>query len=145
MEVILYGTPDDFGKIVWEHDDQVHTYLDKYIGRRLVFDISPADSKSKKKRMYDYYHKAILDAAMLAFTAMGWQSMDKYKADILLKNECAKDVFINEDTGEEVVFTLDKKTMSKERLHKFLSDCIIFLEIECGIIVISGEEWKLNK
>lgn len=145
MDVVIYGIPKGNLYIDWDDQVNVKNYFDKYADMKLCFSVSPEDSTSKKKKMYDFYHKAILDAAMIAFSDMGWQSMDKYKADILLKNECAKDVIVNDDTGEEIVFTLEKRSMNKERLHKFLSDCITFLEIDCGVIVVSGSEWRLSK
>lgn len=146
MEVIIYGYPTGIGtNIKWDNPNQAAEYFKTFQHRKLRFIAKPDDKLSAKQRMYDFYHKAILDAAMLAFTAMGWESMDKYKADILLKDECAKDVMVNESTGEEIIFTVDKSTMTKERLHKFLVDCIFFLESQHGIVVLSADEWRESK
>jgi len=47
----------------------------------------------------------------------------------------AKDIVYNELTGEEEVFLLDKSRMNKNRLSQFVTDCIAFLEVECGCTV----------
>lgn len=107
-------------------------YISKYEGQELELHISPAVKTAEKERMYAFYHKVVLGVAMQVFTDDGWESVDKVKADYLLKAECAKAPLYNTITGEVDVYLEDKSAMTKERLYKYISDCITFLEIERG-------------
>jgi hypothetical protein len=107
-------------------------YLQKYEGEELELHLSPAVKTAEKERMYAFYHKVVLGVAMRVFTDDGWESVDKVKADYLLKAECAKAPLYNTKTGEVDVYLEDKASMTKERLYKYISDCITFLEVERG-------------
>lgn len=109
-----------------------HNYLKKYEGEELEIHISPAVKTAEKERMYAFYHKVVLGVAMQVFSDDGWESVDKVKADYLLKAECAKAPLYNTITGEVDVYLEDKAAMTKERLYKYISDCITFLEVERG-------------
>ena len=61
------------------------------IGTELSVTIKPLARIPEKERMYAYYHKVILPVAMEVYSNDGWESVDKIKADYLLKAECAKD------------------------------------------------------
>lgn len=120
-------------------------YLYENQGKRLKIELSAKNNQSDKYAMFDYYHKVILDVAIKVFTEEGWESMDKVKADHFLKNECAKGLVYNPKIGGEVIYLEEKSKMSKERLHKYISDCIIFLEIEKGARVPDAESYKIDK
>lgn len=120
-------------------------YIFENKGKRLKFELSAQNNRSDKYSMFDYYHKVILDIAIKVFTDEGWESMDKVKADHFLKNECAKGLVYNPKIGGEVIYLEEKAKMNKERLHKYISDCIIFLEIEKGARVPDAESYKIDK
>jgi hypothetical protein len=117
-------------------------YHKEMAGQELQMEIKPIGRTSEKLQMYDYYHKVILGVAMKAYEDLGWESMDKVKADYFLKAECAKDIMYNAKEDREEIFLLDKSAMTKARLHKFLTDCINYLELELGYRVPDADEWK---
>ena len=91
--------------------------------------------------MYAYYHKVILPVAMEVYSNDGWESVDKIKADYLLKAECAKEPLYNPKTDEESIYMLDKSSMNKDRLRKYIIDCVTFLEQEKGMRVPDSESY----
>ena len=91
--------------------------------------------------MYAYYHRVILSVAMLKYTDDGWDSVDKVKADYFLKSECGKELIYNSKTDTESIYLLDKKSMNKDRLRKYILDCVNFLDKECGYKVPESAEY----
>lgn len=127
------------------HQGDFRDYLIENKGKELKVELSARTNKSDKHSMFDYYHKVILEVAMKVFTDEGWESMDKVKADHFLKNECAKGLVYNPKMNAEVIYLEEKSKMTKERLHKYISDCIMFLEIEKGVRVPDAESYKIEK
>lgn len=117
-------------------------YLEEMGDQEVVMDLKPSVRSSDKLRMYDYYHKVVLGSAMRAYEDEGWESMDKVKADYMLKAECAKDVMYNPKSDTESIYLIDKAAMNKERLRKYITDCIYYLEIEKGVRVPDSAEYK---
>lgn len=117
-------------------------FLLEHRGKDMVMTLSPTAKTSEKERMYAFYHKVVLGIAVEVFTDMGWESVDKVKADYMLKAECAKGIMFNKKTGEEDIYLEDKQSMTKERLHKYISDCIHFLETEAGVRVPDGSGFR---
>jgi len=70
--------------------------------------------------------------------------MDKVKADYFMKAECGKGIMYNPITEAEEVYLLDKARMNKDRLRKFIMDCITFLEIEKGAKVPDSSEYMME-
>lgn len=122
----------------------VYDFLLQNQGNELKVDFSARISKSDKQEMYDYYHKVILAVAIQVYTNEGWESMDKVKADCFLKNECAKGLVYNYKFDRTEIYIEEKSKMTKQRLHKFISDCIIFLETEKGARVPDAESYKID-
>jgi hypothetical protein len=108
----------------------VQTLMKGSIGEELTVEFKLSAKISKKAKMYNFYHRVILGVAMECFTNDGWESVDKVKADYLLKAECGKGIMYNSKTDEEEIYLLDKARMNNNRLHKYLTDCITFLEVE---------------
>jgi hypothetical protein len=127
------------------HNQDFIRYLKANVGNPLIAMFSPAKNQSEKEQMYAYYHKVVLGVAMQAFTDDGWEGVDKVKADHLLKSMFAKDIMYNHKTGKEEVYLEDKSAMNKGRLIKFITDCIIWLEIERGVAVPDADEYKAYK
>ena len=125
-----YSIKDNLWNLLKQKDFQ--DYIQSNIDKKLNIVISPAESLPEKERLYRYYHKVILNVAISVFTNDGWEGVDKVKADYLLKAECAKEVMYNSKTNSEDIYLLDKASMNKDRLRKFISDCINYLEIERG-------------
>jgi hypothetical protein len=123
----------------------VYDFLFENQENELKVEFSAKISKSNKQEMYDYYHKVVLAVAIQVYTNEGWESMDKVKADCFLKNECAKGLVYNYKLDRTEIYIEEKSKMPKQRLHKFISDCIIFLEVEKGARVPDSESYKIDK
>lgn len=148
--IFYFKVPDNtygsnFSYLVSElNNDDFIGFLKENGGQRLKIKLSVAIEKENKESMYEYYHKVILGVAIRCYESIGWESMDKVKADNFLKNECAKDIAYNPKLDKQVIFLEDKSLMTKKRLHKFLSDCIIFLEQEFQARVPDSNRYRLD-
>ncbi len=129
---------DKLGDLV--HNQDFKDYLTEMADIELYIEIRPKAKLTEKQMMYNYYHKVILGVAIEAFTDLGWEDMDKMKADHILKAQCACGTMVKE--GEEHIFLEDKSRMTKARLRKFLTDCILFLDKDLGYRVPESEPWK---
>jgi hypothetical protein len=125
--------------------EDVYDFLYENQEKVLKVEFSAKVSKSDKQEMYDYYHKVVLAVAIQVYTNEGWESMDKVKADHFLKMECAKGLVYNYKLDRTELFIEEKSKMNKERLHKFISDCITFLEVEKNAKVPDAESYKIDK
>lgn len=129
---------DKLGDLV--HNQDFIDYLTEMADTELYVEIKPKAKLSEKQMMYNYYHKVILGVAMEAFTNLGWEDMDKQKADHVLKAQCACGTMVH--NGEEHVYLEDKSRMPKKRLSKFLNDCILFLEKDLNCRVPESGPYK---
>lgn len=86
-----------------------------------------------------------MDSAMRGYTRQGWEGMDKVKARYMLQAEFAKEDVFNPRTGEVKISLIDLKDMSKARLHKFITDCIFYIETELETQAPDAEAWKMKK
>ena len=113
----------------------VQTLLTGWKDKEVTVEMKLSVSVPEKQKLYSFYHRVILGIAMEYYRACGYHEADKVFCDYQLKAQCGKDIMYNHKTGEEEVFLLDKSRMNKKRLHQFVTDCISFLEIDCGYIV----------
>lgn len=118
--MIAYGKVNEDGDFI--PDPEYREFMKRFKGRVRVIQ----DGK-EKERMYAYYHTVIIEVARLFLRDSGEQA-DEYDADIFLKSMFAKKHVINPHTKEEYIVLIDKKDMSRKRLHEFISDCIFYLE-----------------
>ncbi len=140
MEAIFTFVPKDefnINNVVEELTSQgdFKRYLKLSTGKSVTVHLKLSEKLSEKQKMYNYYHKVILSVAMRVFSNDGWEAVDKVFADHLLKCECGRGMKYNAKTNKEEVYLLDKSRMNMQELHKFISDCITFLEVEKGAIV----------
>ena len=145
MKINLTFTPnkghnlrDKLGDLI--HNQDFKDYLTEMADTELYVEIKPKAKLSEKQMMYNYYHKVILGVAIAALTDLGWEDMDKVRADHVLKSQCALGTMVQ--NGEEHVYLEDKSRMNKERLRKFLTDCILFLEKDLGYRVPESGPFK---
>lgn len=122
----------DFGK-----------YIKHMEGTPVSLSIEPASLTSEKEQMYAYYQKVVLSIARDFFYDQGFEGMDKYKADELLKTHTAKDYMVNTKTGEKIPYLKPKKRMPKEELRRHIESCIHFLA-EYGYEVPESFEYKVK-
>lgn len=116
--------------------------LKQFSGREIKVTLELIDSKKSKANMMAYYHKVLIPIARECFKE-SYEVVDDVLADVLLKCECAK-AFQYDKKGNELVYTEDKHTMSKKRLHRFLSDCITFLEVNFSARIPDAMTWKIG-
>jgi hypothetical protein len=116
-------------------------YLTHSEGQEIFLQLSPAVKTSEKQLMYAYYHGPLLSVAMQAFEDAGYEMMNKLKTDYLLKVQCAASTMVR--NGKEEPYLEDKGAMTKDRLRKYITDCIFFLESELDVMNIpDAEEYK---
>jgi hypothetical protein len=116
-------------------------YLMAMRGTAIDLSIQPSAITSEKLKMYAYYQKVILSVAIECFTDIGWEGVDEVSADEILKTQVAKEFIHNPLTGEEMMFVEPKAKMTKDRLIKYINDCILFLE-SLGWRVPESDEYK---
>lgn len=149
MKPIFKFTPKDahstnqmIEPLVYQEDFQ--KFVRGNVGSQITVTLEISTKKSEKEQMYAFYHRVILNVAMEYYRNLGWTEMDKVKADYFLKSECGKDVVYNPKTDEEEVYLLDKSRMNKARLSQFITDCITYLEVECGCTVPDSASYMME-
>jgi hypothetical protein len=125
--------------------DDFYKFLSENINSELRVSMIKSNKISEKQQMFDYYHKVVLGVAIQVFSADGWEGMDKVKADHFLKQECAKGLVYNYKLDREEIYFEEKSKMNNKRLHKYITDCIIFLEVEKGARVPDSDSYKLEQ
>ena len=132
------------GKILYNNIYDLEKYCLENDGTEIMVSIKPFAKTGPKLRLYAYYHGPLLDYALKAYSSAGYEGMDKVKVDYMLRAEFAKDFILKPD-GEAIPIMLDKSKMTKERLTKYVSDCLFHLEQEFGMVPPSSEEYLVNK
>ena len=143
MEAIFKGRSQN-GRLVFYNSEDVQKVLDENDGEDIIIEMKPESKTSQKMKMYAFYHGPLLHCAMIRYTFAGWDGIDKVKADYLLRAEFAKD-FIKRPDGEYVPIMIDKRKMTKNRLLKYIQDCLLFIEIELKQSVPDSESYKASK
>lgn len=119
-------------------------YLKMHGGQRLIMTLEPAKKDSEKQRMYAYLFGVVVDCAIRGYTYVGYSGVDEVNAMYKLKAAFAKS-YLKTPDGAEEPYLLELKNMSKDRLLKFLQDCIFFIESELGQVVPDSDEYKQMK
>lgn len=133
------------GNIEPDNEDEMNGYLHQFDGKRVVIRIDEEIKLGDKQKMYNYYYKAIVPATIEALRHDGWTGIDEVAADEYLKSACAKKIVVNEKTNQEMSVLLDKRKMGKERLSKFITDCLFLLEERHNTRVMGSEEFKVQQ
>lgn len=129
---LVFSNPKDLQSFLLEHPEEV-----------LLVHIEIAAQVSQKMKMFAYYHRVILQCAVIGYTAAGYEGVDNVVADYMLRAEFAKDYI---KKGEDwIPIVMDKRKMTKVRLHKFLSDCIFFIETQLQQRVPDSQEYRMNQ
>jgi len=112
-------------------------------GQEVDVKITPAVKSSEKQRMYAYYQAVVLPLTIRALTKDGYELVDEYAADHYLKATCAKAILYNTHDDAEMAYVLEKRAMNKERLVKFIGDCVWLLEERHEIVCPDGGVYKM--
>lgn len=146
-EAIFYFIPD--GRQGWKmttilegllNQDDFCSYIYENLGKEMLVEFKEKAAYSEKERMYAYYHGPLLRAAIRGFNRHGYEAIDKYKADYLLKCVCARGTIVKD--GVEQIYLEDKAGMNKTRLFKYIQDCIHFIEAELEEECPDAEQWN---
>jgi len=113
------------------NNEDFFKYLTHMADKEVRMELRPAVKHGTKQALYDYYHGPLMAISIQAYTDAGYELMDEVKCDYLLKAECAKGTMTTPE-GEEV-YLLDKSKMTKERLIKFVNDCIDHLVMNLNV------------
>jgi hypothetical protein len=144
MEAIFSAVPKR-GKLIFDNTIDLEDYCIENDEVDLVVSVKHASKLSQKQKMYNFLYGPILDYSITAFSAQGYELMDKVKAIYMLKAEFGKEIMYNSKTKKEEIYLIELSKASKARLLKFIQDCIFFLESELGQRVPSSEEYKEMK
>lgn len=132
------------GKLLFHNVYDLERYATLNEGEELIVSFKPLAKVGVKVRMYAFYHGPLLDCAMIGYIRQGYEGLDKVKVDYLLRAEFAKD-FLVKPNGEAIPIMLDKRQMTKDRLFKFITDCLFFIETELEMEVPDSQEYLINK
>lgn len=132
------------GKLFFHNSYDVERYCQDNEGEDLIVNMKPMAKTGQKMKMYAFYHGPLLDCALLGYNRQGYEGLDKVKVDYLLRAEFAKD-FLLKPNGESIPIMLDKRQMTKDRLTKFITDSIFFIESELEMEIPDSQEYKINK
>ena len=132
------------GKLLFNNIYDLEKYCAENEGLELMISLKPFAKTGPKMKLYAYYHGPLLDYALRAYSSAGYEGMDKVKVDYLLRAEFAKDFILKPD-GEAIPIMMDKSKMTKERLTKYISDCLFHLEQEFGMEPPDSSEYLINK
>ena len=152
MKAIFYFTPHKFNSQVNAsriadqllHQSDFVKYLQEKGDKQLIVTLDEVANYPEKERMYAYYHGPLLDCAVQGYAAAGWEGVDKVVADYKLLAEVGKD-FVKNPQGEYEAYLLPKSGMTKDRFHKYLHDCILFLETELNQKAPDSESYKMKE
>lgn len=111
-------------------------------GKSMVASLRVKSSFSEKELLYNYYYGPVLAVVIRILEKLGWEAMNKYKADLLMKKMFLCDKIVNNSTGETEIIPEEKKKITKLRFHKFVYDVLMWLEIEHGETPPDAAEWK---
>ena len=140
-EVIMTGTAHQ-GGIYWHNLEDMVKYCHEHLGEDLFIHIEPMAQVSEKLKMFAFYHKVVLHCAVIGYTGAGYEGIDNVHADYKLRAEFAKD-FIKDPKGNWEPIVLQKSGMTKARFHKFLEDCIFFIEQTLQQRIPDSQEYRM--
>lgn len=141
-EIVESGLGKRGATLYYRNPEDVVKYLNCNLGKIVLVEIKPKSRSTEKALMYAYYQKAVIPATILALVNDGFTGVDEVVADAYLKQSIAQLISINPKTGKTIPYSEDKHSMTKERLHKYISDCIFLLEERHGMQVVDSQEYK---
>lgn len=143
MDAQFRFKPKD-GKFNFNNPHHVEMFLRQNEGTPMIATLKEEAVTAEKQRMYAYFEVVVKPIAM-DFFSKEWEGIDEYTAEENLKLLFAKKgEVVSNITGEVKIVLWNKRDMPKARLHKFLTDCIFFLESH-GWTVPEADTYKALK
>jgi hypothetical protein len=141
-EMIISATAKD-GRLIFKNHEDIYAYCIEHDGEDITLHLECEVKKLSKLGMYAFWYVNILECAVIGYLNAGYECPDKVTADYRLRAELAKDFLKNPDGSYQVIM-LDKRNMTKARLHKLLSDAIFFIENNLNVRVPESSEYKIK-
>ena len=130
------------GQIEWGNPSELKRYLIENEGTEQFCEIDGSVKLTGKEKLYRYYHAVVLGVMIKELSDRGWDGVDKMYADWWLKNQCARNIKYNLIEDKSQIFLEEKHLMDKDRLCKYVNDCIIYIETEFGVSVPDSAEYR---
>jgi sugar/nucleoside kinase (ribokinase family) len=130
------------GKLVFANEADLKKVLTEMEGKQVDVSIKVVAKDTEKTRMYAYYQAVLIPLTIRALTKDGFELVDEWAADYYLKAACAKATIYDKAHDKEFSYVLEKRAMNKDRLMKFLSDCVWLLEERHQIVAPDSELYK---
>lgn len=140
-EAIFTSTPSN-GKNYWDNIEDIEDFFRENNGKSLTWRVTHTAKLSQKIKMYNYLFGPLMNSAVNGFNYIGYSGIDKVSARYKLQAEFAKAELYNEKTKQTEVYLLELSKMPKERLLKFIQDCIFYIEEHLQQRVPDSEEYK---
>ncbi len=142
MKAIFTATPTN-GRLIFDNRVDLESYCLENEGEDMIVDMKPVSKTSAKMRMYAFLFGPIMACASRGYTFAGYEGMDNVKARYKLQAEFAKEEMMGPNGIE--TYLIDLSGMTKKRLHKFITDCLHFLETELHQKVPNSQEYLAMK
>ena len=142
MSKAIFEAMPEHGRLTFNTKD-ARDYLLEKEGVPQYITMQDADKISKKLKMYNYLYKVVYPAAVNAFRHHGYEGANTAWVDHKLKSWFAMKSLETKEGETDEYYPEDKGSMSKDRLHKYLSDCIFFVEKELDCRVPDATEYKI--
>jgi len=139
LKVILRGKGDLY-RIKFSEEYQ--KIIKEYDGLDVVVTIEEAEAIGAKQQMYNYLCGVLYPSAVKAFRYFGFEYVDAAYVDHKFKCMFAVGTVTN-SKGVEENYPKDKSKMKKDELHRFITDCILFLEKEMDWKVPDSSQYKM--
>lgn len=110
------------------------------LGKKVLLSAKLASDVSEKDKLFAYYYKVIVPRAVIGYTDSGYEGMDKVSADYMLSAELLKG-YVKDPDGNYIPTVISKSTITKDRLYKFVTDCIHIIESRFGLPVPDASEY----
>lgn len=140
----LFSGLSERGKLKYFNYEDLEKFCLENDGENIIIQLNVEAKASEKLKMYAYYYGPLLECAMIGYTLMGWQGVDKVVADYKLRAEFAKD-FVKNPKGEYEPYLIRTSKMTKIRLYKFIEDCLLFIESDLKQNIPDSEAYKASK
>jgi hypothetical protein len=131
------------GKLV-PRSEAMQAYLSENEREEVIVEIKLKKKTSEKLRMYAYLNSVIYPNAIKAYERLGEFGFDDVSIDYKLKAMFAK-AYRLDGSGHEEPYLLDKRSMNKKRLYKYMQDCIYFIETELEWAVPDSHLYKAKR
>lgn len=132
------------GKLLFTNVTDLERYSLENEGQLITVLCNVTNTKADKERMINFLHGPIAYCASIGYRKQGFEFTDDVVAIYMLQAELAKEFILNKQTGEQVPCVISISSMTKQRLHQFISDCLFYMETNLQVETPDSASYKLN-